>query len=741
MTRQPERVYEFGPFSVDPVERVLLRQGELVPLTSKVFDILLLLLEEHGQVVEKQHLMRTIWPDTFVEEGNLTQNISVLRKVLDSGQPGCEYIQTVPRRGYRFVGHVRETRDPNFELILQEHSHAHVVIEQEHNVRFTAEPTESPQTSRVRHSSPVRRVVMAASVLLLLIASAGGFLWQRFHLRRTDAPLAFSLDNYEWQKLSADDRTGGMISPDGEFLVYLTHNDNGTWAFKQRRLASQETLTIVPQMTTPCWGMALTHDSSFLYYILPDQSNDTGTLYKVSVLGGIPRKIAEHANGGPTLAPDDRRVAFIRFSFKPGVSALISANAYDGGDEQVLEESDQGPELFNPAWSPDGRRILCTKVDKRPDGNFWSLVEVPAGGGSLQQFGTSSEQHPWWHGWLPDGTGVLMIATDPVSAKNQLYLISYPDGAVRRMTHDLSSYIGISLSADQTRLVTNHSERHSDIWTTAAGEPGKATRTPACCADRVSWTADGRIVYDATNEGKRRLWIMDADGSHPQQLSPETAVDWSPSVSRDGRVLAFLSKRSGRTEIWRADIDGRNAQRLTNTGPDLWQPQIAPDGRSVYFSHYKMDRWVLERVSIDGGEAEQVSDAAGDLWSLSPDGKSVAYSCYDQKLKRWQVAVRALAGNEAVIQFDIAVFDVLTWTPDGKSLIYKDATRHEHDYALWRQPLNGDKPQLFMAATPETIYSVDWSNDGKQLAFVRGNEVMNMVMLTRSDRVAQLVRR
>jgi Tol biopolymer transport system component len=577
-------------------------------------------------------------------------------------------------------------------------------------------------------------------VALFLISIAGGFLWQRFQLRRTAAAPTFSLDNYEWQKLSADDRTGGVISPDGEFLVYLTRGDNGAWAFRQRRLASQETLTIVPQITTAMWGMTLTHDSSFLYYILADQSQDTGTLYKVSVLGGTPRKIVDHVNGGPTLAPDDSRVAFIRFNFKPGVSALISANAYDGSDEQVLEESDQGPELFNPAWSPDGRRVLCSKVDKRPDGNFWSLVEIPAGGGTPRQFGNPSEQHLWWHGWLPDGTGVLTIATDPVSAKNQLYLISYPDGSVRRVTHDLSSYIGISLSADQTRLVTNHNERHADIWTTSASEPGKATRTPACCADRVSWTHDGRIVYDAIKEGKRRLWIMDADGNHQQQLSPETAVDWSPSVSRDGRYLIFLSKRSGRTEIWRADVDGRNAQRLTNTGPDLWQPRITPDGRTVYFGHYKIGRWVLERVSIDGGEPEDVPDVAGELWSISPDGKRVAYSFFDQKLKRWQVAVRALDGNASVIQFDVAAFDILTWTPDGKSLIYKDAAHHDHA-ELWRQPINGDKAQLFMAAAPETNYSLDWSRDGKQLAFVRGREVMNMVMLTRSDRVAQLARR
>src|SRR5215831_3184432 len=119
------RFLEFGPFRIDPVERLLWRQGESVALTSKLFDILLLLIENNGRVVEKERLMSAIWPGTFVEEGNLTQSISLLRKTLQGD--GHQYIQTVPRRGYRFVGHVRETLDDS-ELIIEEHSLARVIV-------------------------------------------------------------------------------------------------------------------------------------------------------------------------------------------------------------------------------------------------------------------------------------------------------------------------------------------------------------------------------------------------------------------------------------------------------------------------------------------------------------------------------------------------------------------------------------------------------------------------------------
>ena len=104
MGQQDNQSYEFGRFRLKVAERTLLREGEPVPLTPKVFDILVTLVEHGGQVVSKDDLMKRVWPNTFVEEGNLTQNISLLRKALGETSGGVQFIETVPRRGYRFVG-------------------------------------------------------------------------------------------------------------------------------------------------------------------------------------------------------------------------------------------------------------------------------------------------------------------------------------------------------------------------------------------------------------------------------------------------------------------------------------------------------------------------------------------------------------------------------------------------------------------------------------------------------------
>lgn len=112
MPNDPTDSYQFGRFRVDAQERALLRDGEAVPLTQKAFDVLLALLEQSGHVVGKEELIRRVWPDSFVEEGNLSQNVYTLRKILGVKEDGEPYIQTVPRRGYRFVGEVKAERGP-----------------------------------------------------------------------------------------------------------------------------------------------------------------------------------------------------------------------------------------------------------------------------------------------------------------------------------------------------------------------------------------------------------------------------------------------------------------------------------------------------------------------------------------------------------------------------------------------------------------------------------------------------
>src|SRR3989442_179664 len=133
MSEQDTGIYEFGPFRLDTRRRVLLREGEPVALASKAYETLVVLVRSSGHVVEREELVKSIWPDSFVEEANLSVSISALRKAL--GEGGSRYILTVPRRGYHFAADVRPVLDDGEEMILARRTRTRVVLREEEELQ------------------------------------------------------------------------------------------------------------------------------------------------------------------------------------------------------------------------------------------------------------------------------------------------------------------------------------------------------------------------------------------------------------------------------------------------------------------------------------------------------------------------------------------------------------------------------------------------------------------------------
>ena len=164
MGQQDNHSYEFGRFRLKVAERVLLREGELVPLTPKVFDILVTLVENGGQVVAKDDLMKRVWPNTFVEEGNLTQNISLLRKALGETPGGVQFIETVPRRGYRFVAETSQTWGDQVQTEPAGNGHKEHSLETSTETPVVSTPNTTSQLARIRRT-PVFAVLAGVVVV------------------------------------------------------------------------------------------------------------------------------------------------------------------------------------------------------------------------------------------------------------------------------------------------------------------------------------------------------------------------------------------------------------------------------------------------------------------------------------------------------------------------------------------------------------------------------------------------
>lgn len=201
MSSNYKTFYEFGPFRVDAAEQQLWRDGSQIPLTPKAFGVLLLLVRNSGHTLPKDDFMKEVWPDAFVEENNLADNISTLRKVLGDDAKEPRYIKTVPRRGYCFVAEVTEVRDEGADIVLAEYVKGRIVIEEEHeshpadapelNVRANAAHSltfpSAPERRMRRRMSPLTIAVVC--VLLGGMAIAAYLTWQSRRDRSAGRPV------------------------------------------------------------------------------------------------------------------------------------------------------------------------------------------------------------------------------------------------------------------------------------------------------------------------------------------------------------------------------------------------------------------------------------------------------------------------------------------------------------------------------------------------------------------------
>src|SRR6185436_17780934 len=178
MNKAALHCFEFGPFCLNVTERLLQREGEVVPLTPKLIDTLVILVEHQGHVVAKDELMQTLWPDSFVEESSLTQNISLLRKALTHNGNGVQYIETIPKRGYRFVAAVRELEHSNGDIIVDEPAGTADEIEDKHR---TSEPDNGhgKVASAGLFNNARKYMAACAAVIILAGASVVAYRWNK----------------------------------------------------------------------------------------------------------------------------------------------------------------------------------------------------------------------------------------------------------------------------------------------------------------------------------------------------------------------------------------------------------------------------------------------------------------------------------------------------------------------------------------------------------------------------------
>ena len=734
MSQVSSKLYEFGEFRLDASERVLWRGEERIVLPSKVFDTLWMLVREEGRVVSKSELMEAIWTDAFVEESNVSQNIYTLRRTLGVDDQGRQFIETVPRRGYRFAVPVK---------LLEEVSNGNV--QSNNSLDFSppqADQAKSYPTAKTRiHIGLIIRHALFATLGALIFS---GIFFGAYHLinRRGEKKKIAPIEQLRFQRLTdTGDILYPTISPDGDLLAYVRLDDRqgSVWV---KQIETGSSLLSLPPSRKNYRALAFSPDGKYLYF---REDADPGAIFQTPVFGGALKKVADNVWSDFSVSPDGKQVAFVRRDAARNAHLLLLSNIEDGSARELC--SRQSPLEYGagaPAWSPDGSTLIVSAgLEQQVSPN---LLAVDVATGKERELKTSNWRAITKALWTPDGKYLIFSARAIDEQTSQLWMLAYPDGEIRRLTNDLESYFWLSLSANGRMLVTRQQRMISQMWLLEDGDIKKARQLSSSGRNfdgysGLAWTPDGKIIFSAFAGNVTDLYSMNPDGSNRIRLTSNAGSDNNyPSVSRDGRIIVFTSNRTSVNQIWRMDSDGRNQKQLTFGDKQKDSSQYAalsPDGREVYFIRRGAGPASIWKVSIDGGAPAQVSHLTGataqGFLSISPDGKWLTYHHVSAEQKSSEEQTTRIGALQTDGSGELKIFDlplrraITQWSSD--SIAFDYAAGSFNKSSLLRQSIAGGEPQK-LCDFPDRVHNFAWSRDGKNLVVSRGELQGDALLIT-----------
>ena len=722
----------FGTFEVDLRLGELRKNGIRLKLTGQPFQILVILLEHPGDLVTREQLQRRLWQsDTFVDfDRGLNAAINRVREALGDSAENPRFVETLPRRGYRFIAPLIDFRPTSATLPAAESNLS------------PAQTVTSPDAlpvSGARERRPVSRrlkvLLSGLSILVVLVVAAA--LLSRLSRRGGEW-------DFQAMKLSRVTQSGNAvnvaISPDGHYVVYALRKGEKQ-SLNVRQVAAGSDVQILPPDEVRIWGLTFSPDANYIDFVRSEKPDFTDThLYRIPALGGTPHLAMQGGiDFGSSYSPDGRQFAFFRVSGNGKVDVLIAKA--DGTDQRVLASRPYRDEFIGVAWSPDGKTVAFTtsEATKRLRSVLWA---VSVADGSVREIYSTPDAigRPRW---LPDGSGLLAPISNVAQAfRGQLWFISYPRGEARRITNDLMDYqlCCLDLTPDGTTLVDTELATVSDLWV-ATGNTAKAKQITAkeFVVGGFSWMPNGRIIF-ASQDGK--MFVVNPDGSGRSRLTPDDGPNWDPSVCGDGRYIVYTAYREQKSGIWRMSADGSNPIRIADETLAV-DPQCSPDGKWVVY--LRGPSWTPVKVPITGAKPPEVlaKDFAFEIDSsyplrISPDGKRIMYLASPEPPENpsspsasnpFQLKVIPSDGGADLYKFDWpASANAPRWAPAGDAVEY--ALTRNGVSNIWRQKLGGGAPKQITNFESGLIFNFDWSHDGRQLALTRGSESSDVVLIS-----------
>lgn len=660
----------FGPFEVDLHTHELWKFGTRLKLVGQPFEILAVLLSHPGELVTREDLRSRLWPaDTFVDFNHgLNAAVNKLREALSDSAESPRYIETLPRRGYRFIAKVEwlqplpnRNDKPTFGSVGQEppggvQVAAPVVL------------ASDPPVLELAAGHPLSRYLIGAGVLFTLllalafvaatvsgykIATASPPLVQHtrplLSISNTFAP-AFSPDGNSvafYRQSSSADKAGIYVSSVGsDRLVQLTNNDDdccpvwspdGRWVAFSRVHNRQYSIHVVPADG----GAEQKHRDEKV-------SATPSPEFKLASAISIEHTLDTHGvqphRGELDWSPDGKSIAF---AGPDGIYLLAE-------DCRVLRRLTEAPPLSNdwgPSFSPDGKTVLFVRDQEMNLSN--ELRSVSVTGGNLTHIFSEPGRIASPPRWSSDGKSIIFSSNRtghpaiwriPLDARSEAVQISEAGSPAWDPTISLHGYrfayerLLRSLSIWQMDLNDHNKRPYLIVSSTSDTDQGPGPQ----------FSPDGtKLAYMSDRSGTMEIWISNRDGTNPFQLTAVGAAG-TPRWSPDSQAVAFDVTTPNGSKILTMNLHGGAPQVLTQDEFHSVCPSWSRDGKWIYFGSHRSGRWQVWKMPSGGGAPVQVTEQGGQAALESLDGKYLYYSkSPDPEPEIWRVPVNA--GEEQLV--------------------------------------------------------------------------------------------
>ena len=643
------RLVRFGAFEADLRTGELRKDGVKLKFSGQPFQVLAILLERPGDVVTREELQKRLWPDTFVDvERNLNTAVNKIREVLGDSSENPRFVETLPRRGYRFIGDLEPPPQ-------------------------TAVPVE---LNHERHS---RRtwLKIAASVFAVAVLAAGAFVVSRWP-KRDDRPESKVLTPLPFTAFLGQE-TAPAISPDGSRIAFSWNGGPETGAkgfdLYVKSIGSETILRLTHYPSNWISSTWSPDGTQIAFHRLA--GDDTG-IYVVPVLGGPERKlVSTRIRGIPLSTIRISRIHLSNISWSPDGKWIAYNDFLPGKDgSEHVGNVLLSTETLESTWLPMSPN--CVNTDTPTFSHSGEYLAFWCFEGS-NQFGLYSMSFPrgqpkmisMLHSfpsgltWSADDKRLIYAAQR--GPQSELLEVTVASGSFKQIGIQ-GNFELPTVSSKGEKLAYNSESVTIAVWRRDLLHPESppVELVPATRSQYdAQYSPDGtRLVFASERSGVQGVWVSGEDGTNLVQISKPEIRSGSPKWSPDGKRIAFDAQPSGRWEIYVADVSKGIPRKLTTNISDVSRPHWSRDGKWIYFTSNEPGRMGVFRCPAQGGDAVALSkDNAGVEPQESFDGGTIYFASRTNKPVLKRVAQQTLPGTATEVDGLPRVLFENAWTP------------------------------------------------------------------------------